>query len=223
MSRYRSRRLRHGQPAFGGEGAGACRAGCVHRGDQRSRGEIAQAGRVVFPGSGRDAGLHARTGCARPASGAGRGGTDQAFSGICMGMQVLFEHSEEGDVAWSGRAARQGAALFRTRRCMMTQGQQTQSAAHGLERGASGGAASVVGWNRQGRALLFRAQLLRRGGQSPNWWRRLPIIPSPFACAVARDNIFAVQFHPEKSQAAGLKLLANFVTGIGNGQVCNPV
>jgi glutamine amidotransferase len=40
--------------------------------------------------------------------------------------------------------------------------------------------------------------------------------PGRFSCAIAKNNLFAVQFHPEKSAQAGLQLLSNFVNWTPN-------
>ena len=59
------------------------------------------------------------------------------FLGICIGLQMLFERSEEGDVAGPGPAAGQGACASRARRWSSADGEQAEGAAHGLERGAA--------------------------------------------------------------------------------------
>ena len=169
---------------------------------------IADAGRVVFPGQG------AARDCMREIRSRGLDeviaqavGAGKPFLGICMGLQVLFEQSEEGDTPCLGLLA----------------GPVTRFAA-GLQDG-QGNKLKVphMGWNQvhhrdhpvwEGIAQDARFYFVHSYYVQP---RDASIVqatsdyPQPFVCAVARDNLFAVQFHPEKSAAAGLKLLENFV------------
>ena len=169
---------------------------------------IAKAGRVIFPGQG------AAPDCMREIRARGLDkviadvvSQGKPFLGICMGLQVLFEHSEEGDTPCLGLFA----------------GQVTRFAT-GL-RDAQGAKLKVphMGWN----GVHHRDHLLWKGiaqdarfyfvhsyfvrPQDAGLTQATSEYPQPFVCAVAKDNLFAVQFHPEKSAAAGLKLLQNFV------------
>ena len=193
---------------------------------------IANARRVVFPGQG------AMPDCMRELEARGlrnavlQAARDKPFLGICIGLQMLFEHSAEGDVAGLG----------------ILHGEVVRFA--GNLRDAQGNRLKVphMGWNRvhqieprpEGEdtiALSPSGGKLDRGlvGAHPLWHginqdarfyfvhsyyvrpRDAALVqatsdyPQPFACAVAQDNLFAVQFHPEKSQTAGLKLLQNFM------------
>lgn len=169
---------------------------------------IAAAGRVVFPGQGAapDCVREIRSrGLDRVIAGAVANG--KPFLGICMGLQVLFERSEEGDTPCLGLFA----------------GNVTRFA-HNLK-DAQGNKLKVphMGWNQvhhgehalwSGIAQDARFYFVHSYYVQP---REAALVqatsdyPQPFVCAVARDNLFAVQFHPEKSAAAGLKLLQNFV------------
>ena len=120
------------------------------------------------------------------------------FLGICVGMQWLFAGSTEApDVP--------GLGLF-----------------EGMcERFPSGVKSPHVGWNDfevRDNSTLFRA-VARDAFVYFTHSYRAPVAEgvvattlygTPFAAAVERDNVFGVQFHPEKSGAAGIQILKNF-------------
>ncbi len=172
--------------------------------------EVAAASRVVFPGQG------AMPDCMRELDAGGLrdavldAAAGKPFLGICIGQQMLFGHSEEGNVA--GLGILPGAVVrFPPAETMQT---------------ADGGHLKVphMGWNQ---VLQCREHPLWEGIPDRERFyfvHSYHVVPSSneliaaetdygsrFTSAVARDNIFAVQFHPEKSAWAGLRLLANFV------------
>lgn len=165
------------------------------------------ASRVVFPGQG------AMPDCMREMDARGlrepvlRAARAKPFLGICIGLQMLFEHSAEGDVPGLGvlpgkvvRFARdlRDADGHKLKVPHMGWNQVTQGE-HDLWRGIAQDARFYFVHSYY---VQPRDETLVQGAAS---------YPRPFVCAVARDNLFAVQFHPEKSANSGLALLRNFV------------
>jgi len=126
---------------------------------------------------------------------------EKPFLGICLGLQLLFNTSTEGGQT-SGLGIVPGSARRFT----------------GLK-------VPHMGWNQlnieQGHCPLFQNI---ENGTDLYFCHSYYVDPDdesliagttdygiPFTSAVWRDNLFAVQFHPEKSQDAGLKILENFV------------
>lgn len=176
--------------------------------------QIRGARRVVFPGQG------AMPDCMREMDARGlrkpllEAAETKPFLGICIGLQMLFEWSEEGDVeglgVLPGKVRRfpkdamingNGAKLKVPH---MGWNQVEQNRSHALWEGISPGT----------RFYFVHSYFVEAGDATQvAGVSRYPFV---FTCAVACDNIFAVQFHPEKSQSAGLRLLANFVNWNGN-------
>ena len=168
---------------------------------------VAQASRVVFPGQG------AMPDCMREMDARGlrdavlQAARNKPVLGICIGLQMLFEHSAEGDIPGLG----------------MLPGEVVRFA--GNLRDAQDNKLKVphMGWNEvhHGQHLLWQGipqdarfyfvHSYYVQPQDAQLVQATSDYPQPFVCAVARDNLFAVQFHPEKSQSAGLTLLRNFV------------
>ncbi len=171
---------------------------------------INQAERVVFPGQG------GMPDCIRELDlrGLRESVIDAAqtkpFLGICIGMQMLFEHSEEGDIT--------GLDLFKGNVKKFTKAEMHDNFGQKLK-------VPHMGWNQVYHQQNPHSMWNKIGnGERFYFVHSYYVIPKdeadtiafceypkPFTCAIARDNIFAVQFHPEKSAHAGLQLLDNFV------------
>src|SRR3989338_8586440 len=168
---------------------------------------ITSAKRVVFPGQG------AMPECMRELDARGLrdavllAARSRPFLGICVGLQMLFEHSAEGDVAGlgilRGKVVRFDSnmrdALGNKLKVPHMGWNQVHHAQHPLWNGI----------DQEARFYFVHSYYVRP--QDAALVQATSDYPQPFTCAVAQDNLFAVQFHPEKSQTAGLKLLQNFM------------
>ncbi len=169
---------------------------------------IAAADRVVFPGVGamRDCmqALH-ETGLAEVIK---QVADSKPLLGICLGMQALLTDSEEGGKIdclnlFPGHVRRFADDL-------------TDSNGERLK-------IPHMGWNQvqqlphplwQSIPQNSRFYFVHSYFAAPDNQQdciATSDYPQPFTCALAKDNVFAVQFHPEKSQTVGLQLLQNFL------------
>jgi glutamine amidotransferase len=162
--------------------------------------EIAAADKVIFPGVGeassamqvlRAQGLDVLIPKLR-----------QPVLGICLGMQLLCRHSEEGDTIALGvfdtdvkRFVPKSEDVFQK---VPHMGWNTLDIMHGpLFEGLSANASVYF-------VHSFYAECCAVTSAETNY-------NIPFSAALCRDNFYAVQFHPEKSGAAGERILKNFI------------
>ena len=170
---------------------------------------IAAADRVIFPGQG------AMPDCMREMDARGLrsavlgAARSRPFLGICIGLQMLFERSEEGGVA--GLALLPGAVRrFPAEAMVDAQGRKLKVPHMGWNGVRQTGPHALWSGIADGSRFYFVHSYFPQAAD-PSLVRGSTDYGIPFTCAVARDNIFAVQFHPEKSQTAGLHLLSNFL------------
>jgi glutamine amidotransferase len=167
---------------------------------------INEADRIVFPGQG------AMGACMQALNNHNlvdvikRNAQEKPFLGICLGLQLLFDHSEENG-GTEGLSIVPGDVVKFAKSDLKVphMGWNTvkQSIEHPLWHNIDDNARfySVHSYY-----VAHADPLIVAGGTNYGL---------DFTCAIAKDKLFAVQFHPEKSQHDGLQLLTNFVNWKG--------
>jgi glutamine amidotransferase len=171
--------------------------------------DIQSADRLVLPGQG------AIPDCMRSLRKSGvqeaviEASRSKPLLGVCVGEQLLFNWSEEGDTPGLGLLP---GKVIRFR----LDGQ--------LQADGSRFKVPQMGWNRVRQTMshplwngiaddsyFYFVHSYYAVPDNPTHTTGETVYGAPFSCAVGRDNIFATQFHPEKSAATGLRLYKNFV------------
>ena len=140
---------------------------------------------------------------------------ERPFLGICLGLQMLFDDSEEGPTACLGVLPGH-VRRFREERMLLADGTRLKVPHMGWSRVHQTRPHPLWNGIEDGERFYF-AHSYYPVPDDATLTAATVDYPTPFTCAIARANIFATQFHPEKSQRAGLVLLANFVTWDGRG------
>jgi imidazole glycerol-phosphate synthase subunit HisH len=177
----------------------------------RDADQVFRADKVVMPGQGafgatmaglaRDGGALAQAVLAAIRSG-------KPYLGICMGMQALFDGSEE-EPGCAGLGVMPGQVVrFKVAPPLKV----PHMGWNACRRPDSGSTASPVLEGTADGTYFYFVHSYYPVPAEPREVALLAGHGGEFCAAVARDNLFACQFHPEKSQHAGLALLARFVS-----------
>ena len=166
---------------------------------------VRDADRVVFPGQG------AMPDCMRYLCESGleeavrQSAASKPFFGVCVGMQMLFDVSEEGNTPGLGLFAGKVARFRPQDRTLkvphMGWNEVMQTEPHSLFNGIADAE----------RFYFVHSYFCAPNSSSENVTTAHTNYGGKFTAAIGRDNIFGTQFHPEKSHHAGLKLYENFL------------